>query len=154
MFSRLTQGLRWRWARALAAMYLCCVLAPGAAYAFGDGVAARCALAGLHQAAMSQAHEGGAEGGAHAHHNHGGGVQGAHDHGAMHAASHVPAPDPPAHHSDKADKMCCGLACLSALPAVFAAVSPPEFVAAADLPLRVQALAALAPARLYKPPIA
>jgi hypothetical protein len=157
MFSRLTQGLRWRWARALAAMYLFCVLAPGAAYAFGDGVAARCALAGLHQAAMSQS----PDHGMHAHH-HGdvASTYSAHDHGAMHAkadssafAPYVHASDPPSHHSDKADKMCCGLACLSALPAVFAAVSPPEFAAAAELPLLVQALAALTPARLYKPPI-
>jgi hypothetical protein len=158
MFSRLTQGRRWRWARALAAMYLFCMLAPGAAFAFGDGVAARCALAGLHQAAMAQP----VDQDAHAHH-HGDGMaaHSVHDHGAMQAkagdvrfASYVPASDPPSHHSDKADKMCCGLACLSALPAVFAAVSPPEFVAGAELPLPARALAALTPARLYKPPIA
>ncbi len=148
MLSRLTQGLHGRWARALALIYLCLVLAPGAAFAFGDGVAARCALAGVHQAAMAQSHQGGAPA------HHGGGAHAAHDHSAMQAMAQVPAPDTPSHHSDKADKMCCGLACVSALPAVFAAVSPPAFIAAVQTPLPVQALVALTPARLYKPPIA
>ena len=56
--------------------------------------------------------------------------------------------------SDKADQMCCGLACVSALPAGLLSVSLPDLVAATEMPLPEQALAALTPARLYKPPIA
>ena len=138
----------------LAAMYLACVLAPGVALALGDGVAAHCALAGVHAAAALGHHKSAAP----AHHDHS-----QHRHGATHAtaddtkvlfAPETSAPDTPSHDSDKADQMCCALASLSALPAVFAAVSPPEFVASTKMSLPVQALAALTPARLYKPPIA
>ena len=56
--------------------------------------------------------------------------------------------------SDKADQMCCGLACVSALPAGLLSISLPDLVAATEMPLPEHALAALSPARLYKPPIA
>ena len=150
MLSRLTQGLRWRWARALAVAYLLCALAPGLAFAFGDGVAARCALAGAHTVAANASKAGDT----HAHHDR---AQHMHD-----GSAHAMAGDAAKHShgagksgtSDKADQMCCGLACVSALPAGLLSVSLPDLVAATEMPLPEQALAALTPARLYKPPIA
>jgi hypothetical protein len=132
-------------------MYFVCALAPGVAFAFGDGVAALCGMATAHASAASSHHDTGT-----AHHDH---AQHMHGHAAHATTSDVAISADPADKADKsgnidkADKMCCGLACTGALPAAFEAVSLPDLTAAKELPLLSQALAAMTPARLYKPPI-
>ncbi len=149
MLPQLTRRLRWRWARVLAATYLVCMLAPGFAFAFGDGVAANCALAGVHAAATTQQP---ASGAAHADHHHGGAM---HQHpDSVSAVGSEGSADHSSHHSDKIDKMCCGLACQSALPARTRDRFAADFVNVVEVSLPAQALATLTPPRLYKPPIA
>jgi hypothetical protein len=158
MLSRLTLNMRWKWARALAAMYLVCALAPGAAYAFGNGIDANCGLANIHKATSSGSAV------ADAHHDHPQHMHGSsahHDHGADHAmAANVSksadnsgsrAPGAPHH---KADQSCCVLGCVSALPAAAAVLSLPVLDVAEQPLLFARALTTLTPAQLYKPPIA
>jgi len=146
----LTQTSRWKWACVLAAMYFVCALAPGMAYAFGSGVTGYCALAGIHNTVSDQPTTN-----AHVHHDHHAGLH------ESHGISHATAGDAKAadksgnsgtsHH--KGDQACCMLACVSALPATAIAAMLPIFDAVEQpLPFS-QALTALTPAQLFKPPI-
>ncbi len=135
MFVRVTKAVRSRAAGILAVLYLICVLAPGAAFAFGDPArTAHC----LTERGIS----------AHVHGNNGGTA--AHSHGDATPADH-------SHdHEDgtaAADSQCCGLFCLSSLPASPADVSSPALPASLAVSTITGGLAGNGPERLYRPPI-
>jgi hypothetical protein len=125
MLIRLTRALRSRVASMLALLYLLCVLAPVAAFAFGDGSrAAHCLTDDNH--GLQSAHV----------HMHDGGKVHVHEDGTSH------------------DGQCCGLVCLSALPASISQVETPVLPALVAVSANQEDVAGKIPDRLYRPPIA
>lgn len=131
MLNWLTRGMRHWAAAALVVLYALCVLAPAAAFAFGDGTkAAHCLTDENHGLGTSHAHSK---------------TQTHHD-GAAHQ------------HSDDADEQqttpsqCCGLFCLSALaPSIDLPLAQPELLAL--LPsLNGNGILGHGPDRLDRPP--
>ena len=120
----------------LALLYLLCVLAPPAAFAFGDGSrAAHCLLDDNHGLQS-----------VHVHVNEGGKAH-VHEDGTSH--EHSKAPD------GKSSKgQCCGLVCLSALPASISKVETPVLPALIAVSADQEDVAGKTPDRLYRPPIA
>jgi hypothetical protein len=137
-----------------AAVYLLCILAPGAALALGHGPAPCFSDANQPVAMMPMQEE--APGMAEMH-----GDGSSHDHAAMHAHHHTDASDaPPVHHHDgnTHDHMspgpCCAMLCVSALPAdlpLTVKPSRPISLCAAEIE---RSGAGTAPPLLYRPPIA
>jgi hypothetical protein len=120
----------------LALLYLLCVLAPAAAFAFGDGSrAARCLTDDNH--GLQSAHV----------HMHDGGKAHVHEDGTSH--EHSKAPD-----GKGSDGQCCGLVCLSALPASISQVQTPVLAALVAVSAKQEDVAGKIPDRLYRPPIA
>src|SRR5437870_9221327 len=100
MLIRLTKAMKSPVASTLALLYLLCVLAPAAAFAFGDGSrAAHCLTDDNH--GLRSVHV----------HIHDGGKAHVHEDGTSH--EHSKAPD-----DKSSDGQCSGLVCLSALPAI------------------------------------
>jgi hypothetical protein len=132
--------MRLRAASVLALLYALCVLAPAAAFAFGDGSrAAHCVTDGNH--GLRSVHVHGPDG-----HEHADGTLHVHDDGSTH--EHSKAPD------DKSpDAQCCGLVCLSALPASVAGITSPMLPAMIANPTLQEDIAGEPPDRLYRPPI-
>jgi len=162
---RLTGVSRVRAAIVFAVAYLLCVLAPSAVLAFTDGAALRHCLTGhQHRAAMVRAE-------AHVHDGHGGAYSrgsavrgsthsahvsghdhaGAHDHAA--AADHLAGPaQASAGDGSGADAGCCGVFCLSAMPAgPIADVSPLTGMRAAAA-VAEPGIAGRGPGRIDRPP--
>jgi hypothetical protein len=127
--------MRVRSARFLAALFLICILAPSAAFAFGDGSrAAHCltdttVAAHVHKKADAHAHP--------------------YDHGAAVEHQHNGDPDD----GVAVDQQCCGLFCLSSLPTTFAVVTLPDLPASLAITMVAQGIKASEPACLYRPPI-
>jgi hypothetical protein len=113
MLVRLTIVVRSRCTGFLAALYLICILAPAAAFAFGDdSQTAHC----LTEASLSaHVHGKGADASPHSH----AGAAHSHAKGAPADHSHDDGDDGAATNSK-----CCGLFCLSSLPAGLVAISP------------------------------
>ncbi len=131
MFVRVTKAVRLRSAGFLALLYLICVLAPAAAFAFADPArTAHC----LTDKGVS-AHVHGKNSGTHSH-----------DHAT---ADH-------SHDNDDgtaaADAQCCGLFCLSSLPATPVDVSPRGLPASLAVSSIAGGLAGNGPDTLYRPP--
>lgn len=155
MLVRLTKATRLKAGRLIALAYLLCVVTPSATFAFGDGTrAAPCLTENEYGRGPVHVHE-------HAVSAHADG----HDHTHTNGASHVqdvsaaavnavePSSDDCAGDHHKSGGQCCGLMCVTALPAEIA-----EFGrAAAPETLRVTAtyrnVAASAPPQHYRPPI-
>jgi hypothetical protein len=141
MLIGLTKAMRVPAASVLALVYLLCVLAPAAAFAFGDGKrAAHCLTDDNHGLTSVHVHE--HDGKVHSHAD---GTVHVHEDGSSHEHSQAP--------GKSSDAQCCGLICLSALPAdgleVVAPILPTMIVVCAN-----QAdLAGKPPDRLYRPPI-
>jgi hypothetical protein len=145
MLIRLTRAMRWRAAGTLGLLYMLCVLAPAVAFAFGDGSrAAHCVTDDHHGLRTVHVHE--HVGHEHAAHKHDGRTVHVHDDGTSH--EHSKAPD-----GKSPDAQCCGLVCLSALPAGVVDVATPIFRAVAANSARQNAIAGKPPDRLYRPPI-
>lgn len=150
MFVRLTRITRWRMARLLAVFYALCVLAPAAAFAFGDGAnAAHCLTeANHHRVQAVQVHADA--------HAQGDGPMHRHADGVMHAHQQQPAVDhdTKSDHSTKkaVDAQCCGLVCLTALPAADMMVGVPAIVRAPVVLSRPDEITGQSPARLDRPP--
>ena len=144
MLVRLTRVVRSRCAGIFAALYLICILAPAAAFAFGEGSqTAHC----LTEASLS-AHVHGKSADA-SPHSHAGAAPHSHAKGTSADHSHDDGDDDAAANSN-----CCGLFCLSSLPAGLVAISPAAAPASmATFPI-AQEMAGSAPDRLYRPPIA
>lgn len=131
MLSRLGSVWRVRSAGMLAALYLACVLAPAAALALGDAArGAHCLGDGA-----AHVHHAGADADTHAHHD-----------GA--------APDDERDHgSPAAGSGCCGLFCVSLLPASILAVEAPERIASIETSPASRGVTGDGPDTLYRPPI-
>jgi hypothetical protein len=142
----------------LALAYMLCVLAPGIAFAFGQGaLAAPCLTNEDHALGVVHNHESGMRAVQHVHQDgHGqehsdGPAQVAHPADMKAADAQTP---PPAGGEHKAfGTQCCGMVCISALPVTVVEVakpSAPTSRCAFDVYRRVTDNA---PPRLYRPPI-
>jgi hypothetical protein len=133
--------MRWRAASTLALLYMLCVLAAPAAFAFGDGSrAAHCLTDNNHGIQSVYAHE-------HGLHQHDGGKPHVHENGTSHEYSKAPEGGNP-------EGQCCGLVCLSALPAAFLDVETPAPLMMITVAANQEDVAGNGPDRLYRPPIA
>ena len=148
-----TQRRRAGWLVALA--YLFCVLVPTIASALPGGHAApHCLTGDDHIPSMVHEHH---EGMAHIHgdgHQHHSGVLTHADSAASHdAKSAVLKNDPvPAEASHAMDEKCCGLMCITALPAPFVAMAQPPAPNAVRMADNHRKLTDNTPPRLYRPP--
>jgi len=151
--------MRLRAGRLVALIYLFCVLAPAASFAFAGG-SAPCLTDPAHQPGINHVHEG------HAHQHAASAAQHVHqDHGHDHAhhgnavaespasiASAIPASTDDQHHGS--DTRCCGMLCINALPATLTEIAKPSApVSLCDVSASPD-VADRAPARHYRPPIA
>jgi hypothetical protein len=164
MLGRLTRAGRLRAGGILASIYMLCVLMPALSFAFADGALAAPCLTGpdhamgivhVHETAAGIVHDGSRPPGHHAK----SAKAGQHDdmriasHSAMTSAD-IEAPSIPAHDGHKAPgAQCCGMVCISALPASatdFVSPTAPTSRCASET---YQNVAGKAPSTLYRPPI-
>ncbi len=126
MLTKLTRGLLRRAARVLVVVYALCLLAPIAAFAFGDAsYAAHCV----------------------SHEHHGLASEHAHQEGAVHE-----------HSGDDSDGKgepgkCCGLVCLTALPATPPLTATEPSTAPMPIAILRVDISGHTPDDLYRPPI-
>jgi hypothetical protein len=164
MLGRLTRAGRLRAGRILASIYMLCVLMPALSFAFADGaLAAPCLTDPDHAMGIVHVHETAAGTVQHVHndthpHDHVHSANAGHHmkmapHSAM-ASAVTQAPSAPAHDGHKAPgAQCCGMVCISALPASvtdFVAPTAPTSRCASETYRNV---AGRAPPTLYRPPI-
>ncbi|WP_458760874.1 hypothetical protein ACSVBT_08890 [Afipia sp. TerB] len=156
MLGRLTRTQRRRAGWFVALAYLFCVLAPTLSFALpGSQAAPHCLTDGDHVAGMVHVHHEGAmhvHEDEHAHHH--AGPQAHQDSSADHDAKPIAlksdaAPAKPSH---SADGKCCGLMCVTALPATLVTVAKPSVPNAVRVSDVHRKLADNAPPRLYRPP--
>jgi hypothetical protein len=162
MFVRLTNAKRLKAGWLLALVYMLCVLAPGISFAFSDGsLAAPCLTDENHGLGIVRVHELSEASAQHA--QKGGHV---HKHSATHAhfgqsdgqkdityvADETPAPANGPHKTSGAQ--CCGMVCLSALPATITDIVKPAAPTSICAPENYRNVVDDAPPRLYRPPIA
>jgi len=134
MLNLLSRGKRWRAALLLAITYALTVLSPAIANAFAPAPVEVAHHLGLRSA-----------------HQHDGGSHHAHDHAMQHDHQH---------HGDgdkskpaSTDLQCCGLACISALPAAFVDVCPPAALVSVRLSSAADEAVGRSPPERYRPPI-
>jgi hypothetical protein len=150
MFVRLTRSRRLTAGWTAALVYLLCVLAPGAALAFGRGPAPCFIDEFVPVAIIAKSNDS-----APMAHMHADGSL--HEHGALHGHHHADAGDaPPAHHHDgtATPGPCCAMLCVTALPAdlpLMIKPSQPISLCAAETEWSAPGKA---PPLLYRPPIA
>lgn len=156
MLVRLSRTKRLRAGRLVALIYLLCVLAPTLSFALpGSQTVSPCLAGAEHVPGVTHVHA--------ASHVHAG--EPMHDHAVAH--SHVGAPDyaasvqaptvpeqAPAKGSHSSDGKCCGLMCLSALPATLVDVVSPSVPHATTEVDRYREVAESGPSEHYRPPIA
>ena len=156
MLVRLSGAKRLRAGRLVALVYLLCVLAPALSFALPDSHAVSPCLTIAEHAA----------GGMHSHaaaHDHGNGQM--HDNAVAHshagASDHAtsvqaaaPSEQTPSKGSHSHDGKCCGLMCLSALPATLVDVATPSAPRASTEADRFREVAESGPSERYRPPIA
>lgn len=156
MLVRLSRAKRVGAGRLVALVYLLCVLAPTLSFALPYSQAVSPCVAGAdHVPGMMHVHA--------ASHDHGDGQM--HDHAAAH--SHAGASDhatsvqaaalpeqAPSKRSHSSDGKCCGLMCLSALPATLVDVATPSAPRASTEIDRYREVAESGPSERYRPPIA
>jgi hypothetical protein len=143
MLSRFTKAKRLKAAAVLALFYALCSVAPAAAFTFGDGSrTAHC---------LSQNDD------------HGLHAVGAHQHSAVNMHSHedgtahvhgkkTDSEDSSSEHGNKSETQCCGLICLSALPASVTDGNLPDLPHIAAIGIVERRLAGQLPVRLDRPP--
>ena len=136
MLTRLTKVLRLRSAAFLAVVYLICVLAPSAAFAFGDqNLGAHCLTE--------------ADSGTHIHSK-------ADTGSPSHTNAALPNDANQAGDQDRTDgknQQCCGLFCVSSLSANVFPVEHPLLPSSPTTLLGAQGIEGNQPERLYRPPI-
>jgi hypothetical protein len=135
MLTRLTRGFRARAAIFVAVLYGLCAILPALTITISSAAAAHCLTEGHQHGAQSAAHTH-ASGSAHGHDD---GAQ--HEHGS--ASDDVQAN--PA--------QCCGIACISALPASLADLSARPLIRVVAILAGEHDIAGLTPDLLYRPPI-
>jgi hypothetical protein len=136
MLMGLTRAAKSRVASAVALLYLLCVLAPAAAFAVGDASRVVNCLTDDNHGLRS----------VHVHHQHDSGKAHVHEDGSTH--EHTKTPD-----GKSSDGQCCGLICLSALPASISEVQTPALAAMVAVSADQEDVAGKTPDRLYRPPI-
>lgn len=162
MFVRLTRPKRFRAGWLLALVYLLCVLAPGISFAFADGSrAAPCLTDENHGLGIVHVHEYSAGASQHVVHKDGH----VHDHSgtlahfgqsdssdsAISVTDETPAPAN-GHHKASGTP-CCGMVCLSALPATVVDIVKPFAPTSVCDSENYRNVADSAPPRHYRPPI-
>ena len=159
MFVRLTKAGRLRAGRLVALVYMLCVLAPTLSFALpGSQAVSPCFADANRVPGMMHVHEEAppAHLRADGHlpdpalaHSHASSLDGA----ALIKASAIPE-QTPSKGSHSSDGQCCGLMCLSALPAALVEIVTPSVPAASPEVEGYLEVADKAPSRLYRPPIA
>jgi hypothetical protein len=161
MFMRFTKATRLRAGYFLALVYLLCVLAPAASFAFpGGSKLAPCLTDSGHEFGIVHMHDDGAGVSRHVHrggdvHEHPDGqahfVKSVNVDGAAVVADDVPvsADD----HPKAAGAQCCGLTCVSALPATVIEIVKPAAPMSVRDAENYRRIADNAPPRHYRPPI-
>jgi hypothetical protein len=157
MLSRLTRTRRTTAGRLLALAYLFCVLAPAMSFAFGDGARATPCLT-ENEHGMGIVHE---HASAVAQHVHADGRSRDHSSPAVASAPEdgqaaAAAADPDTlllDHHKSCGGQCCGMACVSALPATVTELVRPTVPQSVCLSTDYQAVADNAPPQRYRPPI-
>jgi len=136
---QLRRGFRLRAASALVVLYAVCLLAPAAAFAFGDGTkAAHCLTDNNHGLVASHAHDASSAPGHEHKHEH-------HD-----AATHQHSGDGDRQQTKTDD--CCGLFCLSALaPSIDLSFAQSDVLASIPA-VNANSILGRGPDRLYRPP--
>ncbi len=142
MLMRLTSGFRVKAARVLVALYAICLVVPVAGFVLADSALAHCLTPSAPVQHVSEA---------------------VHDHHAMHAgddhhasAGTAAATDDHAgtdHTGGKSTPPCCGVMCVSAIPASPFELSPRAVAHAAVLAVSDAGISGEAPDSLYRPPI-
>lgn len=131
MLSALTRKMRLWAAAGMAAFYAVCLLAPVAAFAFGNGEA-HCLTQDNHGLASIHVHD---DGSAH-----------------RHAPDPARADVPDGGDTPKASGQCCGLVCLAAMLPAFQEGVTPALHPLVIVPAAQGALFGSIPARLFRPP--
>ena len=151
MLSRLTRSVRWRAAVTLAFAYALCTLAPAASFAFGDGTrAAHCLTAnddhGLQPAHSHQSSAGTV-------HTHADGTSHVHAHKTVAPAAHQEADTAmPGAPGKTSDGKCCGLMCVTALPAALPDGNMPDLPRSEASSAILNGASGQPAARLDRPP--
>ncbi|ETR76225.1 hypothetical protein X566_16790 [Afipia sp. P52-10] len=150
MLRRLSNTLRWRAAWLLSLVYVLATLAPAAANALAISPTSLAHHAGAqamlaHSEQMSVYARANAK--ADGHHHHHDQAQVSHQQGHSHGHDHAPAK------GHLGDLQCCGLACISALPASLSGVQGPDVPQSIRLALSMAEADGRAPVQLYRPPI-
>lgn len=158
MFRRLTRAKRLRAGWLVALVYLLCVLAPTISFALpGSHAVAPCLMDAGHAPGMAHVHADAPV--QHFHndghmHDHSGGHSHANadsDHRSMSAALNAKSAPEKAPHSS--DGQCCGLMCITALPATLVDIVKPSAPMALCEVEGYRKVTDNAPPRLYRPPI-
>ena len=137
MLSRLTKAMRLKAASVLVLLYTFCILAPAAAFAFGDGSrAAHCLTDDNHYLRPAHVHQ------------HDDGKSHVHKAGTIHERSKAPH-----EHGKSSDLQCCGLVCLTALTAALTEIHAPALPMTLATSANQKGVSGRAPDRLYRPPI-
>lgn len=159
MLTRVTRATRLRAGKLLALIYMLCVLAPSLAFAFSDGSrAAPCLTEDEHAMGIVHVHDNADRAAAHVHadgriHDHSATVQNAGDHeGDDRSAKSVGDPATTTDHHKSSGGQCCGMVCVSALPATIAELTGPSRLTSRCEPARYPGIANNAPPTLYRPP--
>jgi len=134
---QLRRGFRLRAASALVVLYALCLLAPAAAFAFGDGTkAAHCLTDNNHGLVASHSHDASSAHG--------------HEHGHHDVGKHKHSGDGDRQQTQSGD--CCGLFCLSALaPSIDLSFAQSDVLASIPA-VNANSILGRGPDRLYRPP--
>ena len=159
MLTRLTRATRLRAGKLLALIYMLCVLAPSLAFAFSDGShAAPCLTEDEHAMGIVHVHDNADRTAGHVHadghvHDHSSSAQTMGDHeGQGGPAKSVSDSDTAADHHKTSGGQCCGMVCVSALPATVAELTGPSRLTSRCEPARYPGIADNLPHTLYRPP--
>jgi hypothetical protein len=157
MLTRLTRTGRLTAARVLALAYLLCVLAPALSFAFAGGArAAPCLTEDQHGRGIVHVHEHAAATSQHMHadghsHYHAAATEASE---ATEDASAAAQPMLPAgDHHKSAGGQCCGMVCVSALPATLTDVVRPDAPRSICVSATYRAIVDTTPPQHYRPPI-
>jgi hypothetical protein len=157
MFVRLTRAGRLRAGLLVALVYMLCLLAPTLSFALpGSHAVSPCLTDANHVPGMMHVHAETPP----AHFHPGGHVHDdamAHSHASDGIASikaSAPAEQTPSKGSHSSDGQCCGLICLSALPATLVEIVTPSMPMVSQVAEGYIEVADEAPSRHYRPPIA
>jgi hypothetical protein len=155
MLVALTKATRLKAGRLVALAYLLCVATPSATFAFGDGTrAAPCLTENEHGRGPVHVHEHAVS--AHADgHDHAHSVEASRVHASLAAATDAvePSSDDAAGDHHKSGGACCGLMCVTALPAAIAEFGRPAAPETLCVSVIYRNVADSAPPRHYRPPI-